>query len=266
MAVKTNQEYHAIQQEIAFAADRDQGARRQDPRADARSRRADRRGEARRGRARRRAEGGRRRPQGDGAPSTRAAERRSSGSPPSARTLVGAIDHAGARASSSWSPRKRNGVAVAEARDGICTICHVRLRPQVFNTVLRNDEIIQCDSCNRILYFVPAPAAAAGAAPIRSPPTTADPTVRPTRRSSPTSTAAPAAIPGPAGFGVRVEQRGRHARRGIRRVDRRRHQQRRRISRRCSPRSSGRARTAITRCTCDPTRCCSCSRCSATTR
>lgn len=48
---------------------------------------------------------------------------------------------------------RRNGVAVAEARDGICTICHVRLRPQVFNTVRRNEQIIQCDSCQRILYF-----------------------------------------------------------------------------------------------------------------
>lgn len=57
--------------------------------------------------------------------------------------------------------RKRNGVAVAEARDGICTICHVRLRPQVFNTVLRNEQIIQCDTCNRILYSTPKPAAAA---------------------------------------------------------------------------------------------------------
>jgi predicted nucleic acid-binding Zn-ribbon protein len=54
--------------------------------------------------------------------------------------------------------RRRNGVAVAEARDGICTICHVRLRPQVFNNVRRNDDIIQCDSCQRILYFVPKPA------------------------------------------------------------------------------------------------------------
>lgn len=57
--------------------------------------------------------------------------------------------------------KKRNGIAVAEAKDGICTICHVRLRPQVFNTVRRNEEIVQCDSCNRILYFVAAPAAAA---------------------------------------------------------------------------------------------------------
>ena len=55
---------------------------------------------------------------------------------------------------------RRNGVAVAQARDGICTVCHVRLRPQVFNTILRNDQIIQCDSCQRILYHVPAAAPA----------------------------------------------------------------------------------------------------------
>jgi predicted nucleic acid-binding Zn-ribbon protein len=56
--------------------------------------------------------------------------------------------------------RRRNGVAVAEAKDGICTICHVRLRPQVYNNVLRNSEIIQCDSCQRILYATPKTAAA----------------------------------------------------------------------------------------------------------
>lgn len=47
----------------------------------------------------------------------------------------------------------RKGLAVAEARDGLCTVCHVRLRPQVFNEVRRNDAINQCDSCTRILYF-----------------------------------------------------------------------------------------------------------------
>jgi predicted nucleic acid-binding Zn-ribbon protein len=51
---------------------------------------------------------------------------------------------------------RRQGIAVAEAKDGICTICHVRLRPQVFNEVRRNDGIVQCDSCQRILYFVPS--------------------------------------------------------------------------------------------------------------
>jgi predicted nucleic acid-binding Zn-ribbon protein len=47
----------------------------------------------------------------------------------------------------------RKGVAVAEAKDGLCTICHVRLRPQVFNEVRKNEQIVQCDSCRRILYF-----------------------------------------------------------------------------------------------------------------
>ena len=58
--------------------------------------------------------------------------------------------------------KRRNGVALAEARDGICTICHVRLRPQVFNNVRKNDQIIQCDSCQRILYFIPAPPSSDG--------------------------------------------------------------------------------------------------------
>jgi predicted nucleic acid-binding Zn-ribbon protein len=53
--------------------------------------------------------------------------------------------------------KRRNGIAVAEAREGVCSICHVRLRPQVFNMVRRNDEIVQCDSCQRILYYVPPP-------------------------------------------------------------------------------------------------------------
>ncbi len=50
--------------------------------------------------------------------------------------------------------KSRKGVAVAEAKNGLCTICHVRLRPQVFNEIRRNASIIQCDSCQRILYFV----------------------------------------------------------------------------------------------------------------
>lgn len=59
----------------------------------------------------------------------------------------------------------RKGIAVAEARDGLCTVCHVRLRPQVFNDVRRNDAIVQCDSCTRILYFVPVPAQGASPQP-----------------------------------------------------------------------------------------------------
>ena len=49
--------------------------------------------------------------------------------------------------------RQRRGIAVVEARDGHCSFCHVRLRPQVFNEIRRNDRIVQCDSCQRILYY-----------------------------------------------------------------------------------------------------------------
>jgi predicted nucleic acid-binding Zn-ribbon protein len=55
--------------------------------------------------------------------------------------------------------KQRKGLAVAEARDGVCTVCHVRLRPQVFNEVRRAENLIQCESCLRILYFLPQDAA-----------------------------------------------------------------------------------------------------------
>ncbi|HEX7085661.1 MAG TPA: C4-type zinc ribbon domain-containing protein [Vicinamibacterales bacterium] len=56
--------------------------------------------------------------------------------------------------------RARRGLAVVPARDGLCSECHVRLRPQVFAEVRQNSAIIQCDSCQRILYYVPPQAAA----------------------------------------------------------------------------------------------------------
>lgn len=56
--------------------------------------------------------------------------------------------------------RARKGIAIAVAtRDGLCSACHVRLRPQVFQEIRRNDQIIQCASCNRILYYIPPPPA-----------------------------------------------------------------------------------------------------------
>ncbi|CAN5873227.1 C4-type zinc ribbon domain-containing protein [soil metagenome] len=54
----------------------------------------------------------------------------------------------------------RRGIALAEAKGGLCTVCHVRMRPQTFNEVRRNDGIHQCESCTRILYYVQPPAAA----------------------------------------------------------------------------------------------------------
>ena len=49
--------------------------------------------------------------------------------------------------------RIRDGVAVAEARNGSCSACFMALRPQVMAEVRRGEEIITCDNCNRILYY-----------------------------------------------------------------------------------------------------------------
>ena len=49
------------------------------------------------------------------------------------------------------------GIAVAEARDGMCQVCHLKLRPQMYVDLKRNEEIVQCPACNRILYFEPPP-------------------------------------------------------------------------------------------------------------
>ena len=60
--------------------------------------------------------------------------------------------------------RVRKGIAVSMAtRDGLCSLCHVRLRPHVFQQIRQNDTIIQCDHCQRILYYVPPPPPAEGA-------------------------------------------------------------------------------------------------------
>ena len=52
--------------------------------------------------------------------------------------------------------RGRRGLALAEARGGLCTACHVRLRPQKYNEIRSGVTIIQCDSCQRILHFPPS--------------------------------------------------------------------------------------------------------------
>lgn len=50
--------------------------------------------------------------------------------------------------------KARRGIAVAEVRNEFCTACNVRLRPQVYNDVLKNAAILLCESCDRILYCV----------------------------------------------------------------------------------------------------------------
>ena len=58
--------------------------------------------------------------------------------------------------------RQWRGVAVAEVRDGCCTACNVRLRPQAYNDVRSGDALVTCENCSRVLFWVEQPIAASG--------------------------------------------------------------------------------------------------------
>ena len=49
--------------------------------------------------------------------------------------------------------KEKRRTAVVSARFGTCQGCNVRIPPQMFNEVQRNEAIIVCPSCNRILYW-----------------------------------------------------------------------------------------------------------------
>ncbi len=53
--------------------------------------------------------------------------------------------------------RARKNVALSKVVDGLCEACRVRVRPHLYNQVRAGDQIIQCESCQRILYWVPPP-------------------------------------------------------------------------------------------------------------
>jgi len=46
--------------------------------------------------------------------------------------------------------------AIAEAREQKCMACFVMLRPQIWQEIRTNEQVITCNSCGRILYFDPA--------------------------------------------------------------------------------------------------------------
>ena len=46
----------------------------------------------------------------------------------------------------------RQGVAMAEALDETCLVCNYRMRPQLYVEAFNLSEVIQCEHCKRILY------------------------------------------------------------------------------------------------------------------
>ncbi len=49
--------------------------------------------------------------------------------------------------------KTKKGLAVAEAKDEICHGCNMNIPPQLFVEIKKNDNIIQCPQCTRILYW-----------------------------------------------------------------------------------------------------------------
>lgn len=45
------------------------------------------------------------------------------------------------------------GVAVAEVKEEVCQGCNMNIPPQLYVEIKRNEDIIQCPQCHRILYY-----------------------------------------------------------------------------------------------------------------
>jgi predicted nucleic acid-binding Zn-ribbon protein len=48
----------------------------------------------------------------------------------------------------------RRGVAIARIEGELCTACHIAMRPAVAAKVRKNEELLTCDNCQRILYYI----------------------------------------------------------------------------------------------------------------
>ena len=47
----------------------------------------------------------------------------------------------------------KRGLAVVETRGEVCQGCYMNIPPQLFVEIKKNEKIIQCPQCNRILYW-----------------------------------------------------------------------------------------------------------------
>lgn len=50
---------------------------------------------------------------------------------------------------------RRGGVAVVAVQRGTCQGCHMHVPPQLFNQIQRNEQIILCPNCQRMLFWQP---------------------------------------------------------------------------------------------------------------
>jgi predicted nucleic acid-binding Zn-ribbon protein len=51
--------------------------------------------------------------------------------------------------------RARRGIGIAEVIDGRCTACNMAMRLQYYQDLRKGDQILTCESCQRIVYYNP---------------------------------------------------------------------------------------------------------------
>ena len=51
--------------------------------------------------------------------------------------------------------KARKGIGVAEVVEGRCTACNMLLRLQYFQDLKKDNQILSCESCQRLLYYNP---------------------------------------------------------------------------------------------------------------
>jgi len=51
--------------------------------------------------------------------------------------------------------RSRRRTGVAEVIDGRCSVCQIKCRPQYLQDLKHGDQVLFCESCQRILYYNP---------------------------------------------------------------------------------------------------------------
>jgi predicted nucleic acid-binding Zn-ribbon protein len=49
--------------------------------------------------------------------------------------------------------KKKNGIPLSPVTDDFCSMCQIRIRPQVLNELKAETQIILCENCGRILYI-----------------------------------------------------------------------------------------------------------------
>ena len=68
--------------------------------------------------------------------------------------ILGTVDEA-LRSRYEMILSRRGGVAVVAVRNGTCEGCRMRVPPQLYNQIQRNEQVFLCPSCQRMLHWRP---------------------------------------------------------------------------------------------------------------